>query len=510
MTSISRLPRPTSRAAAFDPDFGTARQAVDAIRRGTISSRELVSHVFERIERYNPRLNLFVTLAREQAMARARRADDALAKGRSVGKLHGLPVSVKDVFATAGLRTTAGSKMLEGYVPMESAAAVARLEAAGAIIVGKTNLPEFAGDWQASNDGRRDLEQSLGHDAHDRRIDRRRSGSARRRALSFLELGGDLAGSIRIPSHCCGVYGHRPTTDVVPLRGHIPPPPGVPPGPAELPAAGPLARSARDLLLALEVLGGPDAPEQIAYRWKMPAPRRKTLREYRIGYVVDDPFCPVDAPVRDVLENAIDALRRGGARLTEGWPAGVDPAAQHANYAWLLGAFFSQTDRGRATSRRCARRREHSRNPWLEAQTASHRDWLRQSSMRLQARAIWQDWFRDHDAFLMPVTIVAAFPHDHRDDERAHAGDRRRSAPLHRSRDLVRVRYLDRMPGHRGAGRSYQRRTAGRHADPRPLSRRRHTDRRREEDGRRHRRIRPSARTSFPVIALTIFDRDGP
>jgi amidase len=412
MTSISRLPRPTPRAAAFDPDFGTARQAVDAIRRGTISSRELVSHVFERIERYNPRLNLFVTLAREQAIARARRADDALAKGRPVGKLHGLPVSVKDVFATAGLRTTAGSKMLEGYVPQESAAAVARLEAAGAIIVGKTNLPEFAGDWQASND-------VAGTSNNPWDITRTTGGStgggagALAAGLGFLELGGDLAGSIRIPSHCCGVYGHRPTTDVVPLRGHIPPPPGVPPSPAELPAAGPLARSARDLQLALEVLGGPDAPEQTAYRWKMPAPRRKTLREYRIGYVVDDPFCPVDAPVRDVLQNAIDALRRAGARLAEGWPDGVDPSAQHANYGWLLGAFFSQTieDGDFESMRETARR---TKNPWLEAQTASHRDWLRRSSLRLQARAIWQDWFRDHDAFLMPVTIVAAFPHDHR------------------------------------------------------------------------------------------------
>lgn len=201
---------------------------------------------------------------------------------------------------------------------------------------------------------------------------------------------------------------------MVPLRGHIPPPPGVPPSPAELPAAGPLARDARDLLLALEVLGGPDSPEATAYRWKMPAPRRKTLREYRIGYVVDDPFCPVEAPVRDVLAKAIEALRRGGARLAEGWPAGVDPAAQHANYGWLLGAFLSQTlDDGDFEAMREAAR--HARNPWLEAQTASHRDWLRRSSLRLQARAIWQYWFRDHDAFLMPVTIVAAFPHDHRE-----------------------------------------------------------------------------------------------
>jgi amidase len=412
MTSIARIPRPTKRAARFDPDFGTARQAVVAMRRGVISSRELVAHVFARIERHNPRLNLFVTLAREQAMARAKRADDALAKNGPLGKLHGLPVLVKDVFSTAGLRTTAGSKLLEHYVPQENAVAVERLEAAGAIVVGKTNLPEFAGDWQASN-------ELVGTSNNPWDTTRTTGGStgggagALAAGLGFLELGGDLSGSIRIPAHCCGVYGHRPTLDVVPLRGHVPPPPGTPPGPAELPAAGPLARSARDLQLALEVLGGPEAPERTAYRWKMPAPRRPTLREYRIGYVLDDLFCPLDASVREVLFGAVEALRKHGVRLSEGWPAGVDPVAQNACFGWLLGAFLSQAvdDREFAAMSEAAR---HASNPWLEAQTATHREWLRRSSERLQARAIWQEYFATHDAFLMPVTFVGAFPHDHR------------------------------------------------------------------------------------------------
>jgi amidase len=412
MTSASRIARPTPRAATFDPDFGTAREAVAAIRAGAISSRELVAHALARIERHNPKLNLFVTLDPERAIANARRADRARAKGGALGKLHGLPIVIKDVFATAGLRTTAGSRMLERYVPAESAAAVARLEAAGAILLGKTNLPEFAGDWQASNalagtsnnpwDTTRTTGGSTGGGA-----------GALAAGLAFLELGGDLAGSIRIPAHCCGVYGHRPSQDVVPLRGHIPPPPGTPPGPAELPAAGPLARDASDLRLALEVLGGPDGEASTAWRWKLPPARRKRWREYRLGYVLDDPFCPVDAPVRDALERAIEAVRRSGACVEEGWPAGVDPAAQFRNYAFLLGAFFSQTldDRDFESMREAAR---HARDPWLAAQTATHREWLRRSSERLAARAAWQEWFRDHDAFLMPVTIVPAFPHDHR------------------------------------------------------------------------------------------------
>jgi amidase len=408
----TRRRRAGARAARFDPDFGAATDAVAALARGVISSRELTAHVFARIERHNPDLNLFVTLAQERAMARARRADEKRAQRKARGKLHGLPVLVKDVFATAGLRTTAGSKLFDRYVPEHDAVAVARLEAAGAIVIGKTNLPEFASDWQASN-------ELVGTSNNPWDRDRTPGGStgggaaALAAGLGFLELGGDLSGSIRIPSHCCGVYGHRPTIDLVPLRGHIPPPPGVPPAPAELPAAGPLARSAADLALALGVLAGPDAPESAAYRLALPEPRRTRLRDYRVGYVLDDPFCPVDAPVRDVLSGAIESLRASGVRLEEGWPAGVEPARQYELYGWLLAAFLSQAVPEPEFERMLAAR-QHARDPWTRASTASHREWLRHSALRLQARAAWQSYFENHDAFLMPVAIVPAFPHDPR------------------------------------------------------------------------------------------------
>ena len=169
---------------------------------------------------------------------------------------------------------------------------------------------------------------------------------------------------------------------------------------------------------------------------------------------------------------------RAARGSTEGWPDGVDPAAQYALYAWLLAAFFSQTveDADFEAMREAA---EHSRNPWLEAQTATHRDWLRRSSLRLQARAIWQEWFASHDAFLMPVTIVPAFPHDHRE---MSARTLATAAGLRPYTDLamwIAFATLDRLPGDRGAGRAHQRRTAGRHPDPRPVPRGRDADRRR-------------------------------
>jgi amidase len=275
-------------------------------------------------------------------------------------------------------------------------------------------MPEFAGDWQTFNavagtsNNPWDLARTPGGSTGG-------GAAALAAGFGFLEVGGDLAGSIRIPSHFCGVYGHKSTLDIVPNRGHIPPPPGISPGPAELPVAGPLARSADDLRLALEVLGGPDSSESIAYRWALPTPRKAKLTDYRIGYVIDDPFCPVDAPVKECLAAAIEALRKHGVQLVEGWPPEVNPLHHFETFSWLLAAFLSQTvpDASFESMQRAAASGAH--DPWTSGTTALHRDWLRQSAERLRARAVWQSYFNSHDAFLMPVSFVAAFPHDHRD-----------------------------------------------------------------------------------------------
>src|SRR5262245_22018346 len=211
---------------AFDPDFGTATQALAALRRGAISSRELTTHVLARIDKLNPALNCFVTVTPNEALTAAKHADaqrgKRSGKGSKLGPLHGLPIVVKDTYATKGVRTTAGSKMLEQYVPEGDAVVVARLKAAGAVIVGKTNTPEWAADWQAFNavtgqsnnpwDPTRTPGGSTGGGA-----------AALAAGLGFLEVGSDIAGSIRVPSHFCGIYGHKPTWNLVPMRGHIPP-----------------------------------------------------------------------------------------------------------------------------------------------------------------------------------------------------------------------------------------------------------------------------------------------
>jgi amidase len=293
---------------------------------------------------------------------------------------------------------------------------VERLRAAGAVILGKTNTPEMAMDWQSHN-------ELFGTTNNPYDPERTPGGStgggaaALAAGLTYLSVGSDIGGSIRIPCHFCGVYGHKPTLNLVPPRGHIPPPPGGPPNPpAELNVAGPLARSAADLKTGLEVLGGPDGDDAKAYRWSLPPARGSQLRDYRIGFVLDDPLCPVSSEVGAVLAEAITALRKAGARLEEGWPEGVVPSEQYDTYRYLLfsvllpylGEYKPEgTEQGEA-------KQEHSDDRIMAlAATAPYQRYLEASRERMKARAIWQEYFRTHDAFLLPTAFVPAFPHDH-------------------------------------------------------------------------------------------------
>jgi len=202
--------------------FRTATELVAALRRKEVSSRELLDHYLTRVERVNPRLNAVVTLDVERARKRAAAADEALVRGELWGPLHGLPMTIKDCFETAGLRTTAGFSPLTDHVPTVDAVAVARLIGAGAVVFGKTNVPMLAGDWQTYN-------AIFGTTNNVWDVTRAPGGSSGGSAtvvaagLAGLELGSDIGGSIRVPSHWSGVYGHKPTHGIVPQRGHIPP-----------------------------------------------------------------------------------------------------------------------------------------------------------------------------------------------------------------------------------------------------------------------------------------------
>lgn len=365
--------------------FRTATEAAAGIRRGALSARDLTEELLDRIEE-SP-LNAVVETHRDVALGAAEDADRAVAHGADLGPLHGVPMTVKDAFAVEGMHTTWGEPAFAEHVADRDAAVVERLRAAGAIVVGKSNVHHMLADFG------RTVNPLYGRTLNPRDPARTPGGSSGGAAaavaagLSYLEYGSDLAGSIRIPAAHCGVYGLKPTAGTVPLRGFQPPGPPAEPGRDFPSAAGPLARSAADLRLALGVTGGPDGAEAHAYTWRLAPPRRTRLADFRAGVVLDDPRCPVTAEVGAALSDVVDALARAGVQVTEGWPDGVDPAAQAASFGFQVELFFAMHEGALAGVVEQERRRHAS-------------------------AAAWGRYFRDVDVFLCPTVFTTAFPHD--------------------------------------------------------------------------------------------------
>jgi amidase len=398
-----------------DLAYVSALEAASAILKREVSSVELTQEILNRIDRFNPGINAIVTLTREAALKRARKADQALARGEVWGPFHGVPVTIKDTYEVAGVRTTAGAPQYADHIPEADATVVARIRAAGAVLLGKTNTPTMAADVQTYND-------VFGQTNNPWNADLTSGGStgggaaALAAGLTFLSTGSDIGGSIRTPSNFCGVYGHKPTLNLVSRKGHIPPPiEHRPSPPANLAVAGPLARSAADLRTALQIIGGPDEPESIAYRWTLPPARKTALSQYKIGYMLDDPHCPVVPEVKAVHNRALDALGQAGVRLKEGWPEGIDPQQQFLDYFYLLMAATGQplpADR-LDFLRESAAKGDSLLNLRSKAWTDPHFAFQAVEQKRIAARDAWQAYFREYDAFLMPVTFTPAFPHDH-------------------------------------------------------------------------------------------------
>ena len=301
---------------AFDPDFGTALEAAAAIRSGAISSVELTHHTLRRIDAFQPKLNAYVYVMREQALEAARRADEALAAGAAAGPIHGVPINVKESFGVAGYPCTWGIPDLKHTRAPQNSNGVRRLLDAGAVLLGATNVPLFLMDGQSFN-------AIYGTSNNPWDVSRTPGGSSGGTAASlaagmaFLSIGSDVGGSIRSPASFCGIYGHKPTLDVVNMNGHMP---GGGRGlfgfSTLLAAAGPMARSAADLESALYILAGPEGPDSKAYRWEPPPARHSTLRNFRIGYVLEDPEVPVCGETKAVLETVVRACEKAGARVT--------------------------------------------------------------------------------------------------------------------------------------------------------------------------------------------------
>ncbi len=392
---------------AYDSAIAIAKK----IRDRKISSREALDYFLARVEALDKPINSVVTIDAARARAEADRADAALARGRSLGPLHGVPMTVKDSFQTAGMRTTSGAPELAEFISNEDAWPVARLREAGAVIFGKTNLPIYAGDMQSYNkvfgttNNPHDLSRTPGGSS---------GGSAAALACGFtpIELGSDIGGSIRLPAHMSGVVGHKPSYGIVPAHGQIPGPPGTLTL-ADLAVVGPMARSVEDLKLGLDILAGPNRWEYPAWRLKLPSPRRRTLKEYRIAAWLDDPACRVEPGVRELLENAAQTLGAAGATVDHNArPAFTLEKVTSTFFALLQAALaggvgFEKIEEYAATT-----------GDTPAAQTRRllamrHRQWLSHNERRLQMRKRWEEFFKEWDAILLPVMPCPAIPHDH-------------------------------------------------------------------------------------------------
>jgi amidase len=393
-----------------------------AIRAGKVSSREALDHFLARVGSLDGPINAVVTIDADRARREADEADAALQRGDVRGPLHGVPMTVKDSFSTAGMRTTSGAPELSDHVPDEDAFPVARLRQAGAVIYGKTNLPIYAGDLQSYNEVFGTTNNPYDHS---RTPGGSSGGSAAALACGFtpLELGSDIGGSIRFPAHMSGVVGHKPSYAIVPAHGQIPGPPGTLTQ-ADLAVAGPMARTVEDLVVGLDAMVGPDRWNHTGWRLELPPPRRSRLADYRIALWSDDPHCPVDADVRALLERAAGLLAEEGAVVDADARPGVTLERAALRFSQLLNAALS----GGYTASQIDRfASDDSDTPvgLIRRHTGMrHRDWLSANESRLQMRRRFEEFFDpdrsdSFDVLLCPVMPRTAVAHDHTEPQGA-------------------------------------------------------------------------------------------
>ena len=375
--------------------WSAGRQAA-AIRAGEITSRELLESIIARIERINPELNAVITLEFEQARAAADAADKVLAGGDKVGPLHGLPVTIKDALQTRGIRSTGGAIELHTNIPQQDAPTVKAVKDAGAIVIGKTNLPRWSGDIQAFN-------EMFGTTVNPWNRDRVPGGSSGGAAaavatgLTSFEIGTDIGGSIRFPSAFCGVFGHKPSFGIVPSTGYLDHELGGTTE-ADVNVIGPIARSAEDLELLLGLMVRKEGPLVVNLE-----PPPDDVHSMRVAAWLDDPFCPVDKEVFQVISAAADALESSGIAVDRDARPDIDPREASGLGLWIVGAAVIQSRPENA---------EEDTDQKTPVTEPTHRQWLDGHMRRELIRKKWAAFFTRFDAVLMPVAFVPPFPHD--------------------------------------------------------------------------------------------------
>ncbi len=399
-------------------EYLSAIQTVEALRSRKFSSLELTDHLIARIERRDAALNAVIARDFDRARDAAKAADAALARGQQRALL-GVPMTVKESFNVAGLPTTWGIPQAKDFKASEDALIVARVKSAGAVILGKTNVPIVLADWQSYNAihgvtrNPWDLERTPGGSS---------GGSSAALAAGFgaLSLGSDIGGSLRVPAHFTGVTALKPSHGLVPSRGHTPPGTGPLPREVDLAVVGPMARTAGDLGLLFDVIAGPDElTTGVGYRLALKPPRHEQLAHHRVLMIDSHPLVPTAAPVRLALERLADRLLRSGVKVERSHRLLPDLAESARLYMRLLLSFSAATwpaalyDELKGLAAGLAPDDRSLGAERARGISLSHRDWVLADGARARLQQQWRALFNEVDVVLCPPMPVTAFAHDH-------------------------------------------------------------------------------------------------
>ena len=397
--------------------FDSAHEILEKIKQGEVSSLEVLESFLAQVEKVNPKINAIVALDIERAKEKAKEADNKISLKSKLGPLHGLPMTIKDAFEVEGIVSTGGNPAWKDNIPKRNAEAVQRLVDAGAIIFGKTNVPFLSSDLQSFNkiygttNNPWDLERTPGGSSGG-------SAAALAAGMTPLELGSDIGGSIRVPAHFCGLYGHKPSYNIISEVGHMPPPPGSILTGNGLSVAGPLARSPEDLEIALDVLVAAQEQDSQAWKVKLPKARTKKIKELKIAVWPDEPYAEADDEITSLIKDTAEDLRHAGAKVeTVDLPISFKEIDKI--YSLLLNPLMLAGS-PKETFETLAKLNE-SLDPNDVSELAKvargsvlkHADWVLVNAIRQNMRQKWREFFNKFDVILCPTCITPAFKHNH-------------------------------------------------------------------------------------------------
>jgi len=397
--------------------FNSAHEILEKIKQREVSSLEVLESFLAQVEKVNPTINAIVALDIERAKEKAIEADNKINLKSKLGPLHGLPMTIKDAFEVEGIVSTGGNPAWKDNIPKRNAEAVQRLVDAGAIIFGKTNVPFLSSDLQSFNkiygttNNPWDLERTPGGSSGG-------SAAALAAGMTPLELGSDIGGSIRVPAHFCGLYGHKPSYNIISEVGHMPPPPGSILTGNGLSVAGPLARSPEDLEIALDVLVSAQEQDSQAWKVKLPKARTKKIKELKIAVWPDEPYAEADNEITNLIKDTAKDLKHAGAKVeTVDLPISFEEIDKI--YSLLLNPLMLAGS-PKETFETLAKLNE-SLDPNDMSELAKvargsvlkHADWVLVNAMRQNMRQKWREFFNKFDVILCPTCITPAFKHNH-------------------------------------------------------------------------------------------------